>query len=101
MQVEYFKQVNLNIVLDEEKQEIFVPLNGERLVLSFEEEGDIWVIKEVNIPLELRQYNFSSTLLEYIIMMAKRDKKRIRPACHQALAFLAKNPQHKHLVAED
>ena len=101
MQVDYFKQVNLNMVRDEKNQEIFVPLNGERLVLSYEQIDDILEIKEISIPLDLRQYNFASTLMEYVCMLAKRDKKRIRPACHQALAYLAKNPQYKSLVAED
>ena len=101
MQVDYFKQVNLNIVRDDQNQEIFVPLNGERMVLSFEQIDDIMEIKEVKIPLELRQYNFGTTLLEYVCMVARRDKLRIRPTCHQALAFLIKNPQYKNLVVED
>ncbi|MEM7657684.1 MAG: hypothetical protein AAF399_16250, partial [Bacteroidota bacterium] len=89
MQVDYFKQVNLNIVRDDQKQEIFVPLNDQRMVLSYEQTDDILEIKEVQIPLELRQYNFATTLLEYVCMVAKRDKLRIRPNCHQALVFLA------------
>ena len=98
MSAKFFKQTNVNVQHDEEKQEFVINARPENVVLRYETEENTWRLTGVHIPDELRRLHVGTAIMEYALEKAKRDKIQIQPDCAYASNFIARHPRFQKLL---
>ena len=101
MSANFFKQTNVNVQHDEEKQIFMIPARPENVVLSYESEANTWRLTDVQIPDELRRMNVGSAIMEYALEKARRDKIQIQPDCAYATNYIARHPRFQTLLPKE
>lgn len=101
MKKDFRNAFNLKVQHDEAAGKFFVRIGQDKVSVNYEATSkDMWTIREVSVPSQVRSMNIHSRLMEYVLELALQEKIVIRPACAYAQSFIKRHSRFESLVPQ-
>ena len=72
---------------------------GKLAFADYIEEGGVLVLPHVEADPELRGRGTAGRLMEGLLEIVRERGQKVRPVCGYAVAYLARHPEHRDLLA--
>jgi len=99
MSSRYFKTLKVKVEHEPENERFLIPFSPEPVSLEYQKNGEAWEITNVQVPQEARKLKMGISLMEYVLETAKKDNRKVNPACAYAENFFVRFPRYQELLS--